>query len=111
VALSAQELSDLATYADGWIERTDWNFWIWGWQNVELLVRYGWEQTPEDIRQAALLYGKARLLSTKTRSDLDRAKSWSTTDLNIQRADNSPTGYPDVDKVLTQYHQGGVMIG
>jgi hypothetical protein len=111
VALSAQELSDLATYADGWIERTDWNFWIWGWQNVELLVRYGWEQTPEDIRQAALLYAKARFLGLQTRSDLDRAQRWSTADLTVERADHSPTGYPDVDKVLAQYAQGGVMIG
>lgn len=104
VALTTEELDDLAVYRFGKVVRRSAS-WTAGYRNVELLYEYGSKITPAPVAEAARKY--ARFLLVKGVFDDAERATGIQTELGFQRMTlagrDGPTGLPDVDAVLAQF--------
>lgn len=104
VALSADELADVAVYPGGRLMRRS-GSWTAKERQVEVLYEHGYPETPAPVHDAALRYG--RHLAVKTAfDDADRATA-AFTELGGYRLTiagrDGPTGLPEVDAVIEQF--------
>ena len=107
--VAAADLTLFRFYDWGVIERTNALTWprdtYGGGGNVTLEYVYGYDQPPEDLRQAFLTYTRYLLLDSNSRIP-DRASVMSTDLGTFQLTTagfNRPTGLPDVDTVLMNH--------
>lgn len=88
---------------------------VYGYHGVEVGFEHGFTQAPNDLKEAALVYG--RLVSNRQRSGIpDRAISQTTPDgmtVNFGRIGTPwrPTGVDAVDEVLNRYDFRAPCIG
>ncbi|MFI9558870.1 hypothetical protein [Nonomuraea endophytica] len=109
VALSAGELAALAVMPDGTLRRTDGRIWAEGVQNVVLDYEFGADAPPVDLKRAAMR--RFRWLLNQPYSGVgDRATSFQAVEggvYQLDTADATSTGIPDVDAVYDRYSRGG----
>jgi len=85
------------------------NLWSAGVQNVTVTYQAGYSSTvPADIKEAALLATRWRLIASNSNSDMNARQTSMTNDMGgttsfavagVER----PTGYPEVDAVIMGY--------
>lgn len=107
--VAAADLSLFRLYDHGAIERTTGATWPrdahGGGGNIVVEYVHGYDQPPEDVRQAFLTYVRYLLLDSNSRIP-DRASVMSTDLGTFQLTTagfNRPTGLPDVDAVLMNH--------
>src|SRR5207253_511724 len=104
-ALTSTQLTALAVDEDGTVIRTDFNYWPWGWSNIQMLLRYGCDVVPEEIKNDALIFARSILL-TSPLSTTGRETSVSTdigTTALSTAGPGRPTGFPSIDADLRAY--------
>lgn len=85
--------------------------WNEGVDNVEVTYTAGYSTVPADIKEAALLVTRWRLLATNSNAESDGRRTSVTNDVGgtinfVVAGAERPTGYPDVDAVLIGYKGG-----
>lgn len=106
VAFSAENLSALSINEIGEIYN-DGSAWSSGIQNIVVEYEYGYDAPPSDVRRAALIRQRHRLMANKSGVP-DRAVSYSaaeggTYSLATPGRAGFETGIPEVDAVLKRY--------
>lgn len=81
------------------------SYWTGGSGNVLVTYQAGYSTTPPaDIKEAALLATRARLLETNSNAGIDDRRTSVNTDMGVINyvvaGENRPTGYPQADAVI-----------
>lgn len=108
-------VTDILRASDGILRRfatassTTPSYWSAGVENITVTYEAGYSSTvPADIKEAALLATRWRLMASNSNSDMNARQTSMTNDLGgttsfaVAGVDR-PTGYPEVDAVIMGY--------
>ena len=101
-SFSAAQIAAIPQNTIGMAERTDGSIWTCGKQNLLVEYEHGYDNPPDDLKQAALdaaqyfIFGDTATMSPRA---LDVVGEWGTVRYSTPGADR-PTGIPDVDAVI-----------
>jgi hypothetical protein len=101
VAMTGDQVGELVVYPTQIVRPSS---WPGGMRNVELYIERGWDEPPEDIKEATMMIVRDRV----EQKDLSDERATSLTNdqgtMRIQQPDEDhPTGIPYVDSVIRRY--------
>jgi hypothetical protein len=107
VPFTSQELAAVSPTVYGEIVRTDAGFWTSGYRNLVLEYEYGMDMPPADVRKAALVRLRTRVMETNSgvpsRATSFVAAEGGTYTMATPGRAGYETGIPEVDAVLARY--------
>jgi hypothetical protein len=110
VALTSQQIADVALYPGGravWISGT---WWSWRRNSIVLAYEHGWPAPPTDVSRAALVLARYDLVS----NDISDRMIAFDNDLGTVRLSipgrQFPTGIPIVDATLARYDECPLLL-
>lgn len=108
VAFTSEELADLHIYSDGRLVRDSGSF-ATGKRNVDIRYEAGLAVCPEDLKRAALVAARHRLLRNENSQGTPAGARSVATDVGTFSLSfpgpNHPTGIDEVDEVIMAYKQ------
>jgi hypothetical protein len=99
----AMGIGDYLEVAGDKVLRSGFDYWPDGEDKVRITGKFGWKETPNDIKLAT-----AMLVFDRMKPDSDvlrRAERWQTNDAEFSRSRSGPTGLPVVDRVIDSFRR------